>query len=102
MKILIPLSMLIIFISVFFVLLVLTDISNKYMNCFQTKTNKIVCSVSEFGFPFVFGLFLVGVFVLIDVLVIYFLLKTLMIKGSVAYATEPFLFSGGHELYILS
>lgn len=85
MKLLILISMLIIFISVIFILFIVTDISKRYMECSPAEDNKIKCSLRDFGLPFVFGLMLMGVFVLIDILVVYFLYRTLTARESIAY-----------------
>jgi len=85
MKVLILAGLLVVFISVIFILLLAEDISSKNMKCFKTNENKIACSVRDLGVPFAIGLLLIGAFCLIDVFVIYFLLKTLTAKESLAY-----------------
>jgi len=85
MKILILAGMLVVFISAIFILLILTDASEKYMECTPVSGNVFSCSVPEIGVPFVFSLMLVGAFVLIDCLVVYLLIKSLEVKGSFGY-----------------
>lgn len=82
---LILVSLVVIFISVIFIMFTITEISNKYMKCFKGQDNKTVCSFTGFGGSFVFGLVIIGVFVLIDVFVIYFLFTALTSKQSLAY-----------------
>ena len=77
MKILILISMLVIFISVIFILFIANDISERHMECSQNEANKTICNIKEFGSSFVFGLIMMGMFVLIDILVIRFLLDAL-------------------------
>ena len=88
MKILILISLLIVFISVIFILLIATDISNKYMDCFKTDENKTVCNLNEIGLPFVLSLVLIGVFVLIDVFVIYSMFSIITSKESPAFLSK--------------
>ena len=82
MKMLILTSVLIIFISVIFILLIATDISNKYMDCFKVDENRTICSLREFGLPFVIKLVFIGLFVLIDTFVVYYLISTIKPKRS--------------------
>jgi len=88
MKLLILAGLLVVFISVVFVLFILTDMSNRYLDCTRGAENKITCVPKNLGVPFVLSLSLVGAFVLIDCLVVYFLLKALVVKGSLGYAAE--------------
>jgi hypothetical protein len=86
MKVLILAGMVVVFISVIFILFILDDMTNKYLDCSPIANNKITCNLKEFGVPFIFSLLLMGAFVLIDCMVIYFLFKALVVKGSIGYA----------------
>ena len=87
MKALIFAGMLIIFISAIFVLFIIDDLTEKYLDCLPGTDNKILCSLRDFGLPFVTSLAFMGVFVLIDCLVLYFLFKALVVKGSYSYTS---------------
>jgi hypothetical protein len=83
MKILVAVAMLIVFISVIFILFILDDMGNRYMEC-GTVNGRQVCSV-DIGVPLMMGFLFMGAFVLIDALVVYFLIKTIRFRGSLDY-----------------
>ena len=88
MKILILMCLIIVFISIIFILFIFSDISDKYMECYRTGENKMFCDLEDFGIPLVFGLIMAGVFVLVDLLVVYFLFNTILSKDSLAYISR--------------
>lgn len=79
--------MLVIFISAIFILFIVGDITNKYIKCSPYTNSKLICNLGEVGAPFVFGLLMIGFFVLVSVLVVYFLISALSAKGTIAYST---------------
>jgi hypothetical protein len=85
MKLLILAGMIIIFISALFILFILDDLTIKYLDCMPGDDDKIVCGLKDFGLPFFLSLIFMGMFVLIDCLVVYFLFKALAVRGSYAY-----------------
>jgi hypothetical protein len=85
MKLLIAVSMFIVFISVIFILFIVTEITNRYLDCNRTEENKILCSFKNFSFSFIFSLIMIGIFAIIDCAVIYILIKTLVVRGSIGY-----------------
>jgi hypothetical protein len=84
MKLLILAGMVVIFISVIFILFVMAEISEGYLNCSRNEADRIVCDLREVGLPFVIGLTLIGLFVLVDAFVVHFLLEALKNQTALA------------------
>lgn len=87
MKLVILAGMTIIFISALFILFILDDLTFRYLDCMPGADEKILCNLKDFGLPFFLSLLFMGLFVLIDCLVLYFLFKALTVKGSFGYTT---------------
>lgn len=85
MRFLILAGSLVVFISVIFMLFVLTDMSDKYLDCNPIGEDTMICNLKELGMPFVISLSILGSFVLVDCIVVYLLVKVLRIKGSFGY-----------------
>ena len=81
MKIIIFTGMLIIFISVFFMLSIFDILIKANVECIRGMES-IKCNIKEFGFSFMLGLSLIGMFILVDVAVIYLILKVVSASGS--------------------
>jgi len=80
MKIAVLFAMVIIFISVFFILHITDSLAKKYKSCMEYKDIEH-CNLSELGMGFAEGMFIIGCFVLIDVGIIYILIKYYMSKS---------------------
>ncbi len=70
MKVLITIGMLIIFISVFFMLLTGDAMLKSSLDCAQ-EGGRTTCTFTGFTGPAILGLFIIGFFVLIDMLTVY-------------------------------
>ena len=70
MKIIITIGMLIVFISVFFILLTGEAMFRSTLECVE-EYGRTTCTFKGFTVPAAFGLIIIGFFILIDVLVIY-------------------------------
>jgi len=73
MKILISVGMVIVFISVFFVLFILSIITERYIEC----SAEGICSLKPPDFLLVICLIFIGLFVLIDALTLYLILNSI-------------------------
>ena len=76
MKVLIIIGMLIIFISVFFILLTGDATLKSSLECAQ-EGGRSVCTFTGFTGPAVFGLVIMGFFILIDLLTVYLILTNI-------------------------
>ena len=74
MKLIISLGMTIIFISCFFIFFTYNSMIVSKFNC--TYDTKIECSMPELNTTIIFGIMIVGIFLCIDTLVIYIIIKT--------------------------
>jgi len=74
MRLIISLGMTIIFISCFFIFFTYNSMIISKFNC--TYDTKITCSLPELDTAIVFGILVVGLFLFIDVLVVYLIIKT--------------------------
>jgi hypothetical protein len=70
MKILIAIGMLIVFISVFFIFLTGDVISNQVMSC-AVEDGQPVCTFLGFTGPAIFGIVIIGFFLIIDIFTVY-------------------------------
>ena len=64
MKTIIIAGLLVIFISVFFMLFIINDMSFKYLDCQEVVGGKLSCSLDNMGLSFVISLMMIGVFVI--------------------------------------
>jgi hypothetical protein len=76
MKILIAIGMLIVFISVFFIFLTGDAMFRSTLDCTQ-EDGRSLCTFKGFTGPALFGLFIIGFFILIDVLAVYLIVTNI-------------------------
>lgn len=74
MKLVILLGTLIIFISCFFIFFTFDSMIRTKLVC--SFSERFVCNVSELNFAIVFGILIVGMFLFVDALVVYIMIKT--------------------------
>ena len=74
MKFVILLGMLIIFISCFFIFFIFDSMIKSELIC--SFSERFVCNVSELNLKIVFGILVVGMFLFVDSLVVYIMVKT--------------------------
>jgi len=84
MKVLIAVSMVIIFISAFFTFFIFDTVIKTEIECISGIENQ-VCDEQNFSLSFIFGLFMIGVFVLIDIIVVYIVAKIVTSKEALTY-----------------
>ncbi|MEE9323649.1 MAG: hypothetical protein V3U72_03815 [Candidatus Aenigmarchaeota archaeon] len=82
MKLLIFLGCLIVSISCFFILLTFDSMIRTEFIC--SFEEKVVCNLTELNFTIVFGILIVGMFLFVDMLVVYLMIKT-WVPGVFAY-----------------
>lgn len=70
MKILIAIGMVIVFISVFFIFLTGDVIFNQIMGC-SVEDGQLVCTFLGFTGPAIFGMVIIGFFLIIDIFTAY-------------------------------
>lgn len=75
MKTLIFTGMVIIFVSVFFMLGIFDALVKSNVQCIN-ELGSMRCNLKEFGFSFILGLLLIGMFFMIDVAVVYLLVSS--------------------------
>lgn len=74
MKIFLLFAMVVIFISIFFILSISTELIEEYKDCLEHQ-NIEYCSFEELGIGFAEAMFIISCFVLVDVGVITLLIK---------------------------
>lgn len=74
MKIVVFLSMVIIFISCFFIFFTFDSMLKSKLSCDYETTFK--CNVTELNFTIVFGILIVGMLLFVDTIVVYIMIKT--------------------------
>jgi len=74
MKLVIFLGALVIFISCFFIFFTFDSMIRTKMIC--SLKEKFTCNVTELNFTIVFGILIVGMFLFVDTLVVYIMIKT--------------------------
>ncbi len=74
MKVFLLFAMVIIFISVFFILSISTELIEEYRACLEYQDLKH-CDLNKLGYGFAEGMFIIACFVLIDVGVIILLIR---------------------------
>ncbi len=78
MRLLIAIGMVIIFISAFFILLTVDSIIKSDLKCVPGEEGKIVCSLDEMGFTFIIKTIMIALFILIDIVAVYFIVTNAM------------------------
>lgn len=76
MKIVIFLGALIIFISCFFIFFTFDSMIRSQLMCSFGEGERIRCNLSEFNMTVVIGILIVGMFLFVDTLVVYIMIKT--------------------------
>jgi hypothetical protein len=74
MKLIIFLGVLVIFVSCIFIFFTFDAMMKSKFVC--TYTEKLVCNVSDLNMTIVFGILVVGMFLFVDTLVIYLMVRT--------------------------
>lgn len=74
MKLVIFMGMLIIFISCFFIFFTFDSMIKSQLVCDYKETYR--CNVSEVNTSIIFGILIVGMFLFVDTLVVYIMIKT--------------------------
>jgi hypothetical protein len=74
MKLVVFLSMVVIFISCFFIFFTFDSMVRSQLACEFGKA--LTCSVTELNFTIIFGIMIVGMLLFVDALVIYIMIKT--------------------------
>jgi hypothetical protein len=86
MKLLLFCGMAIVFISVFFMLSIFDGLVKKNVECTR-NLESLQCKLRDFGFSFVTGLALIGMFCLVDAAVVYLIARSLL-PGASYYPDE--------------
>jgi len=81
MRILITIGMVIIFISVFFILLIFDSVVKEQVKCMAGFENQ-ACDLRETGKSLVIGLALISMFLIVDGGVLYMIIKSISESGS--------------------
>ncbi|NIO23018.1 MAG: hypothetical protein GTN38_03260 [Candidatus Aenigmarchaeota archaeon] len=77
MKLVIFLGLIIVFISCFFIFFTFHTLLGVKMSCeYGIGSNIFSCNVEELNFSVVFGILVVGLFLFVDTLVVYLMIKT--------------------------
>jgi len=84
MKLLIFVSMVIIFISCFFMFFIFDTMIMTHIECLSDLESS-ACNLPGMATSFMVGIFMIAMFVLVDILVIYILIKTLTSKSAITY-----------------
>jgi|GEM_PF-2017619 len=76
MKLVIFLGCVTIFISCFFIFFTFNTLLHFKISCEQGIIGNLKCNMEELNISIVFGIIIVGLFLFIDTLVVYFMVKT--------------------------
>ncbi|NIO19274.1 MAG: hypothetical protein GTN76_00630 [Candidatus Aenigmarchaeota archaeon] len=77
MKLVIALGLLIVFISCFFIFFTFHTLLQTKMSCdYGEDPNVLSCNVEELNVSIIFGILVVGLFLFVDTLVVYLMIKT--------------------------
>jgi hypothetical protein len=82
MRMLITIGMVVIFISVFFIMLTIDSVIKNDMNCLASGEGKTVCNLDNMGFAFIIKMIVVGFFILIDIVTVYLIVTNVMPHGT--------------------
>lgn len=74
MKLMLFLAMLVIFISTFFIFFTFDSMLRTKIVC--SYGEKLICNITEFNTRIIIGILIVGMFLFLDVMVVYVMLKT--------------------------
>lgn len=83
MKLVVGLGMLVIFISCFFMFFTFDSMIRTKMACSYEDGN-VSCNVAELNMTIIFGILIVGIFLFIDTIVVYIMVKT-WVPGLMVY-----------------
>ena len=77
MKLIIFLGLLTVFISCFFIFFTFHTLLGVKMSCdYGIGSNVLTCNVEELNFSIIFGILVVGIFLFVDTLIVYLMIKT--------------------------
>jgi hypothetical protein len=85
MKVLILASMIIIFISIFFIFMIFDTIILTQIGCLSGIGT---CNLTGLSFSFIFGLLVIAVFIIVDIMVVYILIKTITARKSTRFVLK--------------
>jgi len=83
MKLIVGLGMLVIFISCFFMFFTFDSMIRTKMEC-SYEGGSVSCNVTEMNMTIIFGILIVGIFLFIDTIVVYLMVKT-WVPGLMVY-----------------
>lgn len=78
MRLLITIGMIVIFISAFFIMFTIDSIIKADMNCVPGQDGKMVCNLEGMGTAFIFKVTMIGLFITISVVTVYFVITNAM------------------------
>ena len=83
MRLLIVITVVIIFVSALFILFIYDTVLKDQVDCLAGVKDD--CDFAEMSTAFLVGVFMISVFILVDILVIYIVIKSITSKGAVTY-----------------